>query len=370
MKIALDLTALCRQQTGMEYYALNLVRALLETDPPSEYHLLFRKEIHPELRRFSNRAVFYLSPFENQVATEQGWIPHIERKIKPDIIHFPAFPPGLFSRGKKVATLFDSTLWKNKNRLSWKARAYFSPLATRTLRQAAKILTISENAKAEIVKASAAAEEKFAVTHLAPDPIFLQPITPEQKTAVRKKYNLPERFILSVATLEPRKNLAGLLQAFAQMREKEPEACLILAGRLAWGKAEVLKSLQKLKLEGQTKILGYVPKEDLPAIYALAEFLAFPSFYEGFGLPVLEAQAAGTSVLCSHTSSFPEVAGDSALLVNPHSVESTDEGMQKLWSDSALRRNLIEKGEKNLRRFSWQKTALLTIQTYQEVCNG
>jgi glycosyltransferase involved in cell wall biosynthesis len=367
MKIVLDLTSLCRAQTGMEYYALNLARALLEADGGNEYHLLFRSEVHPELQAFSNRACFHLSPLDKQIAAEQAWIPVIERKIKPDVSHFPAFPPGLFSRGKKISTLFDATLWKNKNRLSWKAKTYLAPLTSRAARRAEKILTISENAKAEIAQAARVSEQKFTVTPLAPDPIFLEPMAAQQKQSVREKYRLPERFILSVATMEPRKNLTGLLCAFARMVDGEPEARLVLAGRLAWGKEAVLQTVNKLKLEKHTQVLGYVPKEDLPALYALADFLAFPSFYEGFGLPVLEAQAAGTPVLCSNTSSFPEVAGTSAFFVDPHSAEELAAGLQKLWSDSALRQNLIAKGNENLKRFSWEKTARRTLQAYAEV---
>src|SRR5262245_5099146 len=106
MKLALDLTALCRRHTGMECYALNLSRALLETDGQDEFHLLFRQEIHPELRHFADRAVFHLSPFGHQVAAEQAWIPYMERKIQADLIHFPAFPPGLLSMTPKIATVF------------------------------------------------------------------------------------------------------------------------------------------------------------------------------------------------------------------------------------------------------------------------
>jgi glycosyltransferase involved in cell wall biosynthesis len=370
MKLALDLTALCRRHTGMEYYALNLSRALLETDGKDEFHLFFRREIHPELRTFADRAVFHLSPFGSQVATEQIWVPGMERKIKADLIHFPAFPPGLLSKTPKVATVFDSTLWQKTERLSWKAKTYFAPLAGRALKKSRKILTISASAKAEIAAATKIPEDNIAVSHLAPDPIFEKPVTGESKQAVRTKYTLPERFILSVATLEPRKNLSGLLSAFARLVEGAPDAHLILAGRLAWGKGEVFKRIAELKLERQTQVLGYVPKEDLPALYALADFLAFPSFYEGFGLPVLEAQSVGTPVLCSNTSSLPEVAGNSVLFVEPHVEESVTAGLAKLWNEASLKKDLIQRGKENVARFSWHQTASTTRAVYEEVLNG
>ncbi|MCI0406574.1 MAG: glycosyltransferase family 4 protein [candidate division Zixibacteria bacterium] len=370
MKLALDLTALCRRHTGMEYYALNLSRALLETDGQDEFHLFFRREIHPELRAFADRAVLHLSPFGNQVATEQGWIPHMERKINPQLIHFPAFPPGLLSKTPKVATVFDSTLWRKTERLSWKAKTYFAPLAGRALKNSRKILTISQNAKLEIAAAAKVPEEKIAVSYPAPDPVFEKAVTEENKQTVRVRYTLPERFILSVATLEPRKNLTGLLSSFARLIERAPEARLILAGRLAWGKDAVLKRIAELKLEKQTRVLGYVPKEDLPALYALADFLAFPSFYEGFGLPVLEAQAVGTPVLCSNTSSLPEVAGTSAFFVDPHAEESIAAGLIKLWNDNTLKKELVRKGKENTARFSWRQTAAATRAVYEEVLNG
>lgn len=370
MKLALDLTALCRWHTGMEYYALNLSRALLETDDKDEFHLFLRQGIHQELHPFTDRAVFHLSPFNNQVATEQIWIPRMERKIKADLIHFPAFPPGLLSKTPKVATVFDSTLWHKTERLSWKAKTYFVPLANRALKNSRKILTISQNAKAEIAAAAKVPEEKIAVSYLAPDPIFEKPLTEEKKQMVRTKYVLPERFILSVATLEPRKNLTGLLSAFARLITKEPEARLVFAGRLAWGKEAVLKRIAELKLEEKTQMLGYVPKEDLPALYTLADFLAFPSLYEGFGLPVLEAQSIGTPVLCSNTSSLPEVAGNSVLFVDPHIEESVTAGLAKLWNEASLKKDLIQKGKENVARFSWHQTASATRVVYEEVLNG
>ncbi len=370
MKIVLDLTSLCRRQTGMEYYALNLSRALLENDAKNEYHLLFRNEVHPAFVSFSNRARLYLSPFKNQIATEQAWIPFMEKRIKPDVSHFPAFPPSPLLNRKQVATLFDSTLWEKRERLSWKAKAYLAPLSTRAVKKSQKILTISETAKKEIAEATGTTEEKLAVAHLAPDPIFLEPITPRQETKVIEKYQLPKHFILSVATLEPRKNLNGLLTAFAALSKKDPEAFLVLAGRMAWGKEEVLQTIVKLKLENKTSVLNYVPKEDLPALYALSDFLAFPSFHEGFGLPLVEAQAVGTPVLCSNTSSFPEVAGDSAYFVDPHSEESIAEGLEKVWNSPILCNELAQKGKANLNRFSWKKTAEKTLAAYAEAAGG
>ncbi|HLG94206.1 MAG TPA: glycosyltransferase family 1 protein [candidate division Zixibacteria bacterium] len=370
MKLALDLTALCRRHTGMEYYALNLSRALLETDGRDEFHLFFRREIHPELKPFAARAVLHLSPLDNQVAAEQAWIPYMERKIKADLIHFPAFPPGLLSKTPKVATVFDSTLWRKTERLSWKAKVYFAPLAGRALKNARKILTISENAKSEIAAAAKVPEEKIVVSYLAPDPLFEKPVTEENKRTVRAKYALPERFILSVATLEPRKNLTGLLNCFARLSEKDPDTRLILAGRLAWGKDGILKRISELKLEKHAHLLGYVSKEDLPAVYALADFLAFPSFYEGFGLPVLEAQSVGTPVLCSNTSSLPEVAGSSAFFVDPHVEESVADGLKKLWESPALKKDLILKGKENVARFSWCRTAEATRSAYKEAVHG
>jgi glycosyltransferase involved in cell wall biosynthesis len=349
---------------------LNLSRALLETDGKDEFHFFFRREIHPELRTFADRAVFHLSPFGSQVANEQIWIPRMERKTKADLIHFPAFPPGLLSKAPKVATVFDSTLWRKTERLSWKAKTYFAPLAGRALKKSRKILTISASAKAEIAAITKIPEDKIAVSHLAPDPIFEKPVTGESKQAVRTKYTLPERFILSVATLEPRKNLTGLLSAFARLVEREPETRLILAGRLAWGKDEVFKRIAELKLEKQTRLLGYVPKEDLPNLYALADFLAFPSFYEGFGLPVLEAQSVGTPVLCSNISSLLEVAGNSVLFVDPHVEESVTAGLAKLWNEAPLKKDLIRKGKENGARFSWHQTASATRAVYEEVLNG
>jgi glycosyltransferase involved in cell wall biosynthesis len=182
-------------------------------------------------------------------------------------------------------------------------------------------------------------------------------------------HGLPAGYILFLGSVEKRKNVHGLLQAYARLRQMGEQRPLVIVG-LRRSSAAIEQPLRELDLHPHVIFTGYLPDQDLPAIYSAADLFVFPSLYEGFGLPPLEAMACGTPVVCSHAGSLPEVVGDAAITVDPHDIEGLAEAMRRVLDDQVLRQELREKGLARARLFSWEKAARQTIEVYQQVLNG
>lgn len=369
MKIGFDATSLCRKKTGIEYYTLNLIKSLLRFDRANLYVIFFRKEIPSELEEFRGTAKFIVSPFDNQIFCEQVWLPYIALKEKADLVHFPAFPPALLTSKKYILTIHDATIWKFPDTLSWKGRYYLKPLTAMAALRAARIVTVSESSKRDIaqcaripadkiVNAGEAIGEGFEVIE---DKGFLE--------SIRTRYTLPKKYILSVGSIEPRKNLSLLLDAYKQLRSDPAFAdCgLVLTGRKAWGNDLLLNKIRELKLEKNVHVTGYVPEKDLDAIYNMAEIFVFPSYYEGFGLPPLEAMACGAPVIASNASSLPEVLGDAAIFIDPHNAGDLAERIKRIMQDEGLRKELRTKGFARSKIFYWEDTAKKIMDIYRSL---
>ncbi len=371
MRIGYDATSLCRKITGIEAYALQLIRALLETDKTNEYVVFLRNGIPSELEPYRDRAEMIVGP-ASQIVCEQVWLPGMKRRRKLDLVHYPAFPPGWRTAGRFVATIFDGTLWRNPDWLSWKARRYMAPLARRAARRAAMVLTISEFSRREIIELTGAASENVVNAGIAISPAF-KPVDDERRRdEVRAKYGLPMEYVLSVGSLEPRKNLVVLLEAWARLRREDPawSRKLVLAGRRAWG-AEVIEArIESLGLRGDVIVADYVASGDLPAVYAMADVFAFPSLYEGFGLPPLEAMACGTPVVCSRAPALPEAVGEAAELVDPEDVGAWAAALQRAVTDRPLRERLRTAGLVRASAFSWPSVARRVQGLYNGLGTG
>jgi glycosyltransferase involved in cell wall biosynthesis len=231
-----------------------------------------------------------------------------------------------------------------------------------------RIIAVSQATAADIQEHMPAATSKITVIHEA---LVAWTAPPTAAAAVRARYDLRRPYALYVGTIQPRKNIERLLQAYALLLKGEDVAWdLVLAGGAGWLSTRLLQRVAELGIAGRVHFLGYTPESDLPALFAGATFFCYPSLYEGFGLPVLEAQKMGVPVMTSSGSSLPEVAGDAALLVDPTNVEAIADAMLRLSQDEALRQQLIAAGHANVARFSWEKAALETLTVLEEAAGS
>lgn len=289
------------------------------------------------------------------------------RKIKPDVVHFPAFPPGVLVRHKKIIfTLHDATMWKYKSTLSLKNKLYMRPLSELALKKSKYVFTVSQNSFENIVDVFPYLKSKLFVTGESISEKFKIIDDDAVIENIKRKYNTGEKFLLSVCSLEPRKNIPRLLMAYSQLlkEEKYKNVKLVLVGRRAWGNNIIEDTINELKLEENVVITDYVSDDDLLAIYNAAYCFVYPTLYEGFGLPVLEAMACGIPVISSNNSSIPEVAGDSAILINAESIDEICSSMEQVLDDSELRNQLINKGKNQLTKFLWEDIIKKFIMFY------
>jgi len=369
MKIGIDATSLSRKITGIENYTFNLCKTLLSFDKVNSYVIFFRKQIHHDLLSFQKTNKFLLSPYDNQIFCEQFWLPYIILKEKLDVVHFPAFPPGLFVYEKCIITLHDATMWKHPCTLSWKNKIYMKPLTILALKKSEKIITVSESSKKDIITYCNVGNNKIINTGESISEKFMIIEDKNKLNKVRLRYNLPDKYILAVSSIEPRKNIESILQAYSILKSKNTiDYKLVLVGRKAWGSKNVQERVNDLKINDDVVFTDYIGGEDLICVYNMASLFVYPSFYEGFGLPPLEAMACGAPVLASDIEVFKEVLGDAAILVSPTDVKAIANNIYIIMNNHILRNELKEKGLERVKSLSWEDVAKKTIGIYESIC--
>ena len=278
---------------------------------------------------------------------------------KPDAIWVPAHTLPLICPTPGVVTVHDLGFRHFPGAHPAQQRRYLEWSTRHSAGIAKRILADSNATRHDLITAYRVAGPRIDVVYPGRD----ESLTRVDAGPVRAAHSLQKPYLLHVGTIQPRKNLVRLIEAHARLRVRWPELELVLAGAPGWLSAPIL---QAARADG-VRVLGAVPDSDLAGLYSGAEAFVFPSLYEGFGFPVLEAQACGTPVVCSRTSSLPEVAGDGALLVDPYDVHAIADGMRRVVTDEALRRDLIERGRARARAFSWRQAAASTLQVYRQV---
>lgn len=301
------------------------------------------------------------------------------RQIQPDLCHFTNHVAPLWFPLPYILTIHDMTLWLYASTHPVRRLVSMRPLIPFAARRAAAIITVSHSAKNDIVRLLGVPREKIHVIYEAPGQAFRPLLEPRRLArrndprlmAVRRAYNLPPNYLLHVGTLEPRKNLVRLMEAFAQLRRHGVISHhLVLVGHPGWKWRELLAAVERLDLNDAVHFLGYVPDRKLPAIYNLADLLVYPSIYEGFGLPVIEAMASGLPVVTTPNGALSEVAGEAAMMVNPIDVDDIARGIHRVVSDRQLCEVLRARGLARARRFSWSKTAEETRHIYGRVAEA
>ncbi|MDH7474646.1 MAG: glycosyltransferase family 1 protein [Anaerolineae bacterium] len=299
-----------------------------------------------------------------RVMWEQIVQPGVLRQKRIDLVHGLAFVTPLLSSCPTVVTIFDLSFLRFPKSFRRANRAYLRLFTPLSARRAQRVIAISEHTKRDIVHLLGVPAEKVEVIYCGVETDFY-PRSVAEVQAFRQQKGLPERFVLFVGTLEPRKNVRRLIEAYAQIRDLGVK--LIIVGGKGWLYDDIFASVERLGLSSEVLFAGYVPAEELPLWYNSAELFVFPSLYEGFGLPPLEAMACGTPVVSSDAASLPEVVGEAGLLVAPQDVEGLAEAMRRVLGDRSLREQLRERGLQQARQFSWEKTARQTITVYQQV---
>jgi alpha-1,3-rhamnosyl/mannosyltransferase len=279
------------------------------------------------------------------------------------IYHETAFVPVAISDIPVVYTLHDLSLIKHSSKHPRERVWFFKLFFKRRLPYATHIITVSEFMRNEIIEDLKIHPDAITAIHEAPDPGFC-PRSKEKITQMLEHNEWPREYILFVGTLEPRKNIAVLIKALARMKNKIP---LILAGWQGWGDKQWLNEIKKLGLDKRIYIANYVDEETLACLYSGAHAFVYPSVYEGFGLPVLEAMACGCPVVCSNVSSLPEVAGDAALYITPHDHDELAHTLDMVIGDDSIKEVLIERGLLRAQQFSWQKTAQQTVNLFMKI---
>ena len=380
MCIGFNALFLGRPETGSGQYTRNLLEALAKVEPANEY-LLFSpgpapsiSEFQPPTRRLgSGQASNIQYPISNRAKLwfEQVSFPRACRHLH--LAHVPYFASPLFPTVPTVVTVHDLIpLILPAYRGSLLVRLY-TRLVAAAARKAEAVITVSQASQRDIVRHLHIPPERVHVTYEAAGEAF-QPVENEaQLAAVRQKYALPRRYLLYLGGFDQRKNLPTLLKGFALLVNKQ-QAQLVIAGKLP-GRASPMfpdprRLIEELGVEESVIFTGWVSEEDKPALLSEAVAFLFPSLYEGFGLPALEAMACGIPVIASNRSSLPEVVGEGGILVEPTDVEALAEAMGTLLVDDALRAELRRKALAQAAKFSWEKTALETLAVYRRVAGG
>jgi glycosyltransferase involved in cell wall biosynthesis len=375
MLIGLDASrAASAQRTGTEGYSLHLIRALLEIDQRNEYVLYFHRPPRPGLFPASPRWRARVIPFPRL------WT-HVRLSLEmltapPDVLFVPAHVLPLVRPRRSVVTVHDLGYRHEPQAHRLLDRLYLELSTRYNARAASHVIADSTATKRDLVQLYGTDPDRITVIPLGLDELF-QPVTdPARLADVRARYGIPGDYLLYVGTLQPRKNLVRLIEAWARViadcRLQIADLgrwTLVLAGKKGWLYEEIFATVRRLGLEGRVLFPGYVPEEDLPALLSGATAFVWPSLYEGFGLPVLEAMACGTPVIAANVSSLPEVVGDAGLLVDPLDSEALAAAMQRLLADAdpstplraSLRAELRQRGLARAKLFSWPRCARETL---------
>jgi glycosyltransferase involved in cell wall biosynthesis len=371
MTIYLDVSAAVHRRAGLGRYAESLARALAPLLPGS-LALFYNREQGieplPGLESLPARSVALgYKPWRMLVWL--GQLAHVGfNHLTPDAGLFHATEHLLLPlRGvPTVLTVHDLIFRLLPGQHKPLNRWYLNLSMPLFCRRAAHIIAISEQTRRDVVSAYGVPADKISVIYEAADPRF-RPQSPEAIAAARARYHLPERYLLSVGTIEPRKNLARLLAAFERLHAEGLTDVLVLAGKRGWLTGEFDAALERSPSKQAVVFPGFVADADLPAVYAGAQVLVMPSLYEGFGLPVLEGMACGVPVACSNCSSLPEIAGQAALFFEPTDADDISDALRRLLRDPELQDALRGAGLRQAGRFSWERTAQETLAVYRRL---
>jgi glycosyltransferase involved in cell wall biosynthesis len=363
--VGYDATTVTGQLSGVGYYTSRLLTSLANgagRGVVDQLVVLSNREVSLETgprltlyegRRFPVRSVWM-----------QLVLPAILRRLRPHVVHYTNYLAPVRAPVPYVVSIHDMSLSLMPELHTLKKRVLTSRLVPVIARGARLVLTPSENTRRDVIRLLRLDPGRVRVIPYAPAPTF-RPVA-EGRERMRALGLQEAPYFLYVGTLEPRKNLVRALRAFARVAPALPDHRFVIVGQRGWMYDDVLREASRAELRGRVDLLGYVAEQELPALYSHATAFVYPSLYEGFGLPVVEAMACGTPVLTSRSSSLTEIAEGSALLADPHDEAALAEGLRALATDETLRADLRARGRRQAAAFTWERTGRETAQAYRE----
>lgn len=370
------------EKTGIGYYTEGLVRNIIRKHPENSYSI--NAFSYKGKKAAESKLSIYSDLCKNVKVRVCGWMPLKIYKLiwnavpvpycklfreKEDITHFFNYYIPPFVKGKRVTTIHDMTIKAYPETVRFASRIMAKMNLKTTCRRATRIITSSEFSKSEIMKYLTIPSGKISVLYSGVDLNVYQPCENERKKEeVKKKYGIEGTYFLYLGTLEPRKNIKRLLLAYAMLKKQEDETPkLVISGKKGWMYDEIFRTVSEERIEKDVIFTGYIEIEDAPVLMSAATAFVFPSLYEGFGMPPLEAMACGTLVITSNCASLPEVVGEAGILVDPYSVTEISDAMKAAYTNPELRKELTEKGIERARDFSWDRIADSLYKIYEEV---
>jgi len=382
MKIGIDIrTLMDKHYSGVSEYTFNLLNHLLAQDTKNDYSFFYNsfRDISVRMPQFTSAKVkvvhssypnkifnYVLQKFFKQPKVDEI-IGGVDVFLSPHI-NFLALSPYC----KKVITIHDLSFLRYPEFFSRRKNFWHKNIRVeKMILNFDKIIAVSENTKNDLIELCGVAPEKIKVIYsgLAPEYKVLNADDPRLKV-VKEKYNLPAKFILYLGNIEPRKNIAGIIRAYNTFRNEHPELSdikLIIAGATGWRIKDTFSELYASPFLADIKFLGYVDRDDKVFLYNLAKLFVYPSFYEGFGFPPLEAMACGVPVVTSNISSLPEIVEAAALTVDPNNINAIAEAMAEVLTNDNLSRALSDRGVERAREFDWNKTAAQYLELFEEI---
>lgn len=373
MKITIDYTAALKQGGGIGRYTRGLITTLAQLDSTNQYTLMSTSDAPLD-------GLQYFKPYPNfnhkTYPLPERWLTiGWHRLYLPvpanwftgpiNLFHSPNFILPPVRNAKTLLTVHDLSFVQHPQGAVDKLRRWLEKVVPRSLARADHVLADSHSTKQDLIDIYSVSPPKITVIGAGVEERF-QPITNEtQLNSVRKKHNLPPNFILGLGTLEPRKNFTGLIQAFSQSPVRNTHH-LVIAGGKGWLFDDIFAAAESSPVADRIHLIGFVADDDLPALYTLANVFAYPSHYEGFGIPVIEAMACGTPVICANNSSLPEVAGKAALQITATDTPALADALNRLTTDHSLREQCIKEGFLQAQTFNWTAAATRLLTVYQQ----
>lgn len=372
MKIAIDATILRSQNTGTGFYIINLLNGLIKYDKENEYIIFGNKEVIEKFV-FLNNKNFRIENvlFKNRIVRvlwQLFILPFKLKKLNVNILHSTNYITPLFKFNLKfIVTIHDLTFIIFPEKFTIVKRLFFRFMVPIFIRRADKIITVSENTKNDIIKFLKVPKEKISVTFETYNECYDSDIKKEDSKKILDKYGINKNYFLFVGMIEPRKNILSILKAFIELDEELDED-LVIVGKKGWYYREIEEFMENIKnkrLKNRIIFTGFVSEKELVSIYKNAEIFIYPSFYEGFGIPPLEAMVCGVPVITSNTSSIPEVVGDAAIKIDPYNYIELKEAIKVLKHNPQKRKEMSIKGVEQSKKFSSKKFAENTINIYK-----